>query len=263
MKILLPTDFSENSLKSIDYAIYIFGIQEVQYHLLHTFEIISTRASVSFGGLKNQIEKQADENLCNLNNDIIQKYPSIQISQQHQYGALSDIINTLEKDSFDYIIMGTKGSTGLKEVFLGSNTWDVISNTSIPVIAVPQEVDFKQNKKLLFALDPYKLPSQKVIQSLLKIEKKKHFEILLFAVKNKENFDVNEINELFKGIEFKLIIVENEDVVNSIETYQQQNQIDLLVMVNQQRSFWENLFHSSITKKLTFHTKSPLLTFKD
>ena len=54
MKILLPTDFSENSLKSIDYAIYIFGIQEVQYHLLHTFEIISTRASVSFGGLKNQ-----------------------------------------------------------------------------------------------------------------------------------------------------------------------------------------------------------------
>ena len=45
------------------------------------------------------------------------------------------------------------------------------------------------SKKLLFALDPYKLPSQKVIQSLLKIEKKKHFEILLFVVKNKEYFD--------------------------------------------------------------------------
>ena len=97
--------------------------------------------------------------------------------------------------------MGTKGSTGLKEVFLGSNTWDVIANTSIPVIAVPQEVDFKQNKKLLFALDPYKLPSQKVIQSLLKIEKKKHFEILLFVVKNKEYFIV--FNSIFKSGKFR------------------------------------------------------------
>ena len=33
---------------------------------------------------------------------------------------------TVYKEEIDYIIMGTKGSSGLKEVFMGSNTYKVI-----------------------------------------------------------------------------------------------------------------------------------------
>jgi nucleotide-binding universal stress UspA family protein len=263
MKILLPTDFSENSLKSIDYAIFIFGDKEVQYHLLHTFEIISTRTSVGIGELKSEMEKQADEHLVKLANELIKKHPQIKLSLEYKYGALSDLIHQNQKEDYDFIVMGTKGSSGLKEVFLGSNTWDVIANTNIPVLSVPQMVDFKQDIKLLFAIDPYNLPSKKVIEILLKMEEYTSFDINILVIKNNGDFKLNEINELFKGIRFNLIMAENEDVEEAIEIYQQKKHIDLLVMVNQKRSFWENLFHNSITKKLTFHSKSPLLTIKD
>jgi len=263
MKILLPTDFSENSLKSIDYALFIFGVNEVQYHLLHTFEIVSTRASDGIKELKSEMEKQADENLVELANEIIKKHPLVKLSLEYQYGALCDFIHQIDNKQYDFIVMGTKGSSGLKEVFLGSNSWDVIVSTHIPVLVLPENVDFKQNLKLLFAIDPYQLPSKQVVELLLKMEENTSFEINLLAIKNNGDFNLNKINELFKGIRFNLIVTENEDIEKAIEIYQQKKQIDLLVMVNQHRSFWENLFHTSTTKKLTFHTKTPLLTIKD
>jgi nucleotide-binding universal stress UspA family protein len=263
MKILLPTDFSENSLNSIDYAIYIFGLNQVEYHFLHTFEIVNTRASIGFGELKSEMEKKAEDQLVQLADNLIKKYPQLKLSLEYKYGALSDVINQIDKKEFDFVVMGTKGSSGLKEFFLGSNTWDVISNTYLPVLSIPKQVDFTKEIKLLFAINPYQLPSKKVVELILKMEGNTSFEINLLAVKNNGEFNVNKINELFKGIRFNLIVTENDDIEKAIEIYQQKKQIDLLVVVNQKRSFWENLFHISISKKLTLHTKIPLLTIKD
>ena len=43
------------------------------------------------------------------------------------------------------------------------------------------------------------------------------------VIKNNGDFKLNEINELFKGIRFNLIMAENEDVEEAIEIYQQKN----------------------------------------
>src|SRR5690554_7798049 len=43
-------------------------------------------------------------------------------------------------EEVDYIVMGTTGATGLKEVFLGSVAAGVIDNAPCNVLSIPEEV---------------------------------------------------------------------------------------------------------------------------
>lgn len=263
MKILIPTDFSENSLKSIEYAVSVWGLKNVKYHLLHTFEIVSNSASLSFGNLKSKMEKSADENLVRFYNQIINKYPTIQLSVEHKYGALADVINRIPKSEFDLIVMGTKGTSGIKEVFLGSNCWDVIENTLLPVLAIPLDVELANNKSFLFTVDPENLPSLKVLETFQQILRNTSYDTEILIVKNEVNIDEKNVRELFKNITNSLTIVSGDDVVKQIEDFANKHPLDIVTVLNKKKSFLEKLFHQSITKKLTFHTKSPLLALKD
>ena len=59
--------------------------------MLHTFEIISTRTSVGIGELKSEMEKQADEHLVKLANELIKKHPQ-------NTGSLFEIFLSISSD---------------------------------------------------------------------------------------------------------------------------------------------------------------------
>ena len=49
--------------------------------------------------------------------------------------------------------MGTRGASGLKKYILGSNTTSVIEVSPVPVLAVPEQGDFKNFKNVVYATD--------------------------------------------------------------------------------------------------------------
>src|SRR5690606_26785572 len=69
--------------------------------------------------------------------------------------AVSTIAETANKMGADYIVMGTKGATGLKEVFLGSVTSGVMEFTKVPVLSIPDDVSYKDVIKKVVYLTNY------------------------------------------------------------------------------------------------------------
>jgi nucleotide-binding universal stress UspA family protein len=61
------------------------------------------------------------------------------------------ITDHLEKEEVDLIVMGTKGSSGFKEFFIGSNTEKVVRTASCPVIAIREPAKLKDLKNIVFA----------------------------------------------------------------------------------------------------------------
>jgi nucleotide-binding universal stress UspA family protein len=55
------------------------------------------------------------------------------------------------------------------------------------------------------------------------------------------------------------IDLEKGDVVASINQYVADKNVDLLVMAKHNRSFFDRLFHSSLSKKMAIHSHIPLL----
>jgi nucleotide-binding universal stress UspA family protein len=160
-KILVPTDFSANAFNALIYALNLAEHQSASVELLHVFHPpvvdISTSAEV-LPELIEISEKQAiqsfEELKARLLEDGIASLNSLAVTYTHKMGFLVDIINQLnQKNSYDLIVMGTKGASGLKEVFLGSNTSQVIHKVKSPVMAIPEKALFHPIQNIAYATD--------------------------------------------------------------------------------------------------------------
>jgi len=264
--ILLPTDFSENSIRAINYAIKLFGTDDVKYTVLNTYKIYNTRAGLSSTNLKKEMEAIAEEELQELKSEIKKNFPEIVIKLRDDFGNMIDVLSKLSNRDYDLIVMGTKGASGVKEMFLGSNTWDVIEHVNIPLIAVPFEAEKLNIENIAVAIDTAEYSSKEKFERLIELAKKHNATVTFLRIDSpKENSSIqqNQITEWFQGVNVNFSWVKNEDIEKGIINYIHSSDCDLLVVVNRKKSFWENLFHSSLTKKLAFHSDVPLMTLKD
>ena len=57
-------------------------------------------------------------------------------------------------------------------------------------------------------------------------------------------------------------LVDNINITDGIDYYVNQHDIDLLVVLKQ-KTYWLDIFESSVTKKLVFHEDVPMLIYHD
>src|SRR5690606_3047832 len=57
------------------------------------------------------------------------------------------------RENIDFVVMGTQGATGAKEILFGSNTVQVMGNVKVPVLAIPADFAFELPRHLLFPTD--------------------------------------------------------------------------------------------------------------
>src|SRR5690606_7934505 len=101
---------------------------------------------------------------------------------------LREVISRESKEnSFELIVMGTKGATGLRYALMGSNTFDVISKSHIPVLAVPEESIYKLQK--VGVLSNYKNSEIDVLNDFIKIVGTKFSGVLLHVNEEADKSD--------------------------------------------------------------------------
>jgi hypothetical protein len=61
---------------------------------------------------------------------------------------------------------------------------------------------------------------------------------------------------------FSIHVEVAKDIDEAMEVYLKQNRCDLLTTFTREHSFYERLFDRSLTRKLAFHSKTPLLAFR-
>jgi len=185
---------------------------------------------------------------------------------------LDTILVAAQEHKADLIIMGTLGISGLHDRLFGSKTAALISESKIPVLAIPLEYDWSQPGKFLIAIKdvdealPLLDPAFE-LASLFNAE----VHVTLFTDKDDGGaMDYISDDRLITRAETKLkgqhqqIRIKKEhllggDFEESINEYIAQNSIDLLAMVTHKRSLLGRLFHQSITRKMSYHTRVPVL----
>lgn len=262
--ILLPTDFSQNALKGIEYAFELYGTSGVEYVLVNAVDAPRGKASVFVSVLDKMMESSKVE-LQKLVNSIKlwDGAEGIRIKPLSIKDGLGTNIQDLIKDlEIDLIVMGTTGGGDMGNKLMGSNTFQVVRTVDIPVYVVPSEAIVKRPKNIGLASDLSDLDN-------VVVEKIKHFtqrysarldivkvaktseRIGLEAVeKHKENFD---------GLEHKYHVVEGENVASDLNKFSAEHNIDLLIMVRKSHTLWERIFDTSATKNMTLTSKIPLL----
>jgi len=275
-KILVPTDFSPNATRAIDYAVQIAKLNKGTIWLVNSCEHLDT-LSLEAGLPKAEYNKvMADKAYAEL--ELIQKSiidtELIEVKTQLYSGPIVDtIVVAAEELQAELVIMGNLGITGLRERIFGTNTAAVISNSKIPVLAIPLEYDWSMPCKFLLAINNFNEASD-IIHPVFDLAGVFRAEVKVVVFTDEDNAEATDFLQDEKGIQeaeeklkikYPNLIISAEhlsgrDFENSINNYIAENKIDLLAMTTHKRSFIGNLFNRSITRKMSYHAKVPLLS---
>lgn len=274
INILLPTDFSDNSWNAIVYALKLYSEEECAFYFLHSTKInVSRMAIISDKFLKAmnenatkeliELKEMAETSNANPNHDFYTILSSEDIK-----GAIETAI---KKHHINLVIMGTKGATGAKELFFGSNTVTIIKKMRLcPVLVVPENYDFVVPKQIAFPTDFNRLFNCTELTPLKNLASLFNSKIRIVHI-NKEDLlnDVQEYNMVtLKNYleEFDVSFHWEPDYTKKakiIEDFIEELQIDMLVMVNYKHSYIENIIKEPVISKIAFNPIIPFLSIPD
>lgn len=275
-KILFPTDFSEKSENAFVYAIEFAKLFKAELVLLHTFDlpIIDSQAMpINYATIYETIELTNFEHFKKEMPKLraIMEERNIEHITMNHILMVGELIHNIEKvikqEHIDFVIMGTHGTTGWLDSFLGTNTGTAISDVSVPVLSVPYESKFRKIETIAFTTR-FREKDIEAMYKVLAFAKKMHAKVKCLYVKT-PNSDVTE--KAIKRWEFlfnaeenlKFFIIPNENVMETIEDFLTSQEIDLLAMLTYKRNFFVELFTTTTTQKLSYHLKTPILAFHE
>jgi len=276
-KILLPTDFSDSAWNAITYAMDFFKNEVCTFYLLHAYTPAFYRMDYILGGpMFSAIpDAEVDISLAGLektHSDIknLPHNPKHHFEEVSAFNVLTHEINDLtqEKD-IDLIVMGTKGATGAKEVFIGSNTVYVLRKATAPVFVVPVNSKYKSVKKVLFPTDYLTQYKEHEFQHLIELVKMSGGHLTILHVK--EEYELSEaqlknkthLATLLKGIPHTFAEENGKLMPEAVIKYIDQEKFDLLAMMNRKHSILDRLFVKHNVDQLSFHVQVPFFVVRD
>ncbi len=151
-KILVPCDFSPQAISAFRFAIDIAKASG-KIHLLNVVELPVLHDSILMPVLsfEQQLLKDLRKKATDRFKKLTEKYSSKNIKTSVVMGATSRmILDYIKKNKIDLVIMGTQGSSGLRELVVGSNTEKIVRNSAAPVIAVKKYFKHGSIKNIVF-----------------------------------------------------------------------------------------------------------------
>lgn len=270
MTLLVPTDFSPLSrvaafyaaelAKSLHAGIVIAAVinpNPTSETLLHTKK------------LEEEMIASADRDAQNLMREIRQKVadpPPLEFHTATGFPVDEVVAGLVKQFNADMIVMGSKGATGLGKVLLGSNAVAVINNSTVPVAVIPENASFVPLKRIVYATDmsSYREETQTLAMFASLFDAALNI-LHVLPEDSAKDIDtkkiVKELVELTNYDRISFDVLRSDDIPEAVDAFVIRTGADLLAMFTHHLDFYEKLFGRSVTRRMAFHTRVPLLTF--
>ena len=154
-KIIVPVDFSDASYNASYYAASLANMYSCEMVLVHAFVNPSGIDDMPSGFVFQPGKElwEVKKDLLDEYVDILSKKYTIRVKGLVREGrATPAILDIANDENADLIIMGMKGK-GKSSSLFGSNTTSVMGKSTIPVLLIPEEVEFRNIEVITIATD--------------------------------------------------------------------------------------------------------------
>jgi nucleotide-binding universal stress UspA family protein len=274
-KIIVPIDFSEYSEFALKVAAKFAKTETVTLYALHMLDLqeMSLTESPSHHQEKAVFFlKLAEKKMKTfLNKEYLKSIKVVPIIKH--YKVFEEVNKIAEEVKADLVIMGSHGSSGLKEFLVGSNTEKVVRYSNIPVLVIKKELLNADFSNIVYATD-FSENSILAFKSMLKtldfLNAKKH--ILYVNLPNEKFKTTQEMDALAanflqkaEGNLDRLINVSfmcDRTIEKGILNFSNLVGADLITLVTHGRKGLSHIFAGSIAEDVTNHSTLPIMTFK-
>lgn len=281
---VIPTDFSNASLNACCFALELATKFKARIKLMHSYntpELTSVTMDSSemlISSTLNEIRETAEKNLA-IFLDKIRKYAAkknledIPVTTHLINGIPEEItLYTSEAEKAGLIIMGVSGTETRSFEPMGKTASRIVDKSVVPVLIIPEEMELKgidQMKNILYptAFDESDFSAIGKLMAIVK-----NFSLNVFCLhigENESSWDKVKMEGLktyftnvygLTGVKSDLVF--SKDIIKSLDDYIASNGIHIMTITKRKRNILSKLINPSLTLKILYHTRIPLLVFR-
>lgn len=273
--ILVPVDFSKPSEYALEVAARIAKTQNAEIVVLHMMGLADSHLTKDekqemFNAIYfMKLTKKRFEKF--LKKDYLEGIDITQAVKTHKvFSEMNEIVREYEAD---LIVMGSHGATGVKEVFIGSNTEKVVRVSDIPVLVIKERIPKFKIEKAVFVTD-FELDT---LNSFIKAREffnafNVEPQILFINIPEKfmstSEMKLKANNFLIDaGLENKkftnnIIFYDDYTTEQGVFNYCNDMGIDAIAIPTHGRKGVSHFFYGSIGEDIANHANIPVVTFK-
>lgn len=274
-KVIVPIDFSEHSEYALKAAALLAKRNKIEIVALHMLDISVVSLSESASDLQAQsffYLKLAEKKFKTfLKKDYLKDLKVTPIIKH--YLSFKEINDIAEEEKADLIIMSSHGASGVKELFIGSNTEKVVRHSSVPVLILKEELFDLNFEDVVYACDF----SEKSIPAYKKVLKLMQFfgaelHLLYVNLPNDRFKTTSEMQEMAVNFltktdqdisKLKEITFECEYTIEKgILKFSNLIGADLIAISTHGRKGLSHVFQGSVAEDVSNHSMLPVITIK-
>ncbi|OUS01974.1 universal stress protein UspA [Flavobacteriales bacterium 33_180_T64] len=270
-KIIVPIDFSEYSEFALETAAILAKRNHAELLVLHMLEIDKGRVTDSSNAHHEKMvfflklaERKFDEFLAK---DFLEGLNVTPIVKH--FKVFSEVAEVAKEHNADMIVMGSHGSSGLSEIFVGSNTEKVVRYSKIPVLIVKQKPSKLNFETVAFTCDF----STEMVTSYLKARQlfeniklihvnvpgegfrsSSEIEIAIANFLQKADGNLDRLNDVHFTSDYTI----EKGILNASNLIG----ADLIAVPTHGRKGLAHFFSGSISEDVANHATLPVMTFK-
>lgn len=273
-RILIPVDFSKNSLNATRYALDLFGHRRCDFYILNVFQVsgYSTDSMmVPEPGEKmyEAAKEHADAGLEKFMG-MLQLHGLNPLHSFHSISSFNSIVygikHQIAKKDIDLVIMGTKGATDAQSIIFGTNTVHVMEEvTECPVLAIPADYSFTPPKEIVFPSDFKTACKRREMNALLEIAGDHGSVIRVLHIEKEAELSREQqsnrelIRTLLGDVPHEFHSLSGLKVHEGIGAFIASRNSDMIVFMNRKHSFLGKILAKPLVRELGYHYHIPIL----
>ncbi|HEY4652521.1 MAG TPA: universal stress protein [Pontibacter sp.] len=277
-RILVPTDFSEQALYAFEVAISIARRTGAAIKLLH---VVDVPQSSSFSATGEVLSSDNMEQLYMMRllettkgsmHELLRKvdHTGVEVVQEVDTASIAaKVKRVIADDKVDLVVMGSKGSSGLDEFLIGSNTEKVVRTATCPVLTIKQRQSDFEIREVVLASD-FRREIGKAVDAFKYFQQLFNARLHLVYINTPGAFESssNLRSKLAHaaekyGLQNYTINIYNDTIEeDGILHFAEDIKADMIMMATHGRTGLAHLLSGSIAEDLVNHTSRPVLTYR-
>jgi len=273
--ILVPTDFSTTADHAARLALEVAQSTNATLYLLHTMEY-NYVGPLGMDGtfVAHDTEKPAIDRMLKEGDQKLSEYiENLHVHDPHVkkklgLGKPDDVIvQNIDELDIDLVVMGSHGSSGLAEFFIGSNAEKVIRKAKCPVITVKQATKMADIKKIVFASDLIET-NDHIVAQIKQLQDMFKADLSIVRVNTPLNFERDAVVKSFKEKLKEKFVFNDVDIETyndhtleeGLRHYADENNVDMIALATHGRKGIGHVVAGSIAEDLMNHTAKAVWT---
>jgi len=273
-KFLVPTDFSETSKNAALYAAQLAaqvpGSKVILIYVSDKF----TGGSDGSPLTENKRGRRAilEQALQQLKKDML-RLAKVDIDFALEEG--TSLVETSKRfvrhHGIHMVIMGITGATRLEQLFIGSNTLDMVDAGVCPVMIIPPNAKFRPIKNIMFTCDFKDVATTVPVEPLRSVLDMFNAGVHVVNVDSEHYVDITDeykaekakLEKILQSYTPEFYFIRQYDFLDAVSQFATDKNIDVIVSIPKEKSFLSGLFKTSHTKKLAYHSTVPIIAIHE